>query len=111
MPAVLAALFLAISMADHWSTWLCLRQPVAGWEVVEANPLAAWLFAQIGLVPGLAVDSALSLAAVIFLLTTSRVPRAVSVAFLASASAWTALAVSNNLDAAYQLGLGPFALG
>ena len=45
MLALLAVLTLALTAADHWTTYLCLRAPVEGWQVTEANPLASWLFA------------------------------------------------------------------
>ena len=32
------------ALLDHVTTWLCLRAPIPGWEIREANPLAAWLF-------------------------------------------------------------------
>ena len=69
---ILALLTLLLSAADHWTTYLCLRQPVDGWHVTEANPLADWLFDMMGLVPGLAVDSLITLSAVGFLLATPR---------------------------------------
>ena len=50
---------LVLSAADHWTTYLCLRNPVTGWDVSEANPISDWLFSGIGLVPGLLVDSAI----------------------------------------------------
>ena len=34
---VLALLTVLVSAADHWTTYLCLRAPVAGWNVTEAN--------------------------------------------------------------------------
>jgi len=106
LPA-LALLTLAVSAADHWTTYLCLRAPVPGWEVAEANPLAAWLFHSLGLVQGLLVDSAVTLLAVAFLLATPRVPRLAKLAFLGAVTTWTGLAVANNLGAIQQLGLSP----
>lgn len=103
----LALLTLLLTGADHWTTYVCLRSPVAGWEVVEANPLAEWLFTSAGLVPGLAIDSAVTLVAMGFLLWTDRVPHAVKLAFLSLAALWTAAAVVNNLDAIHRLGLSP----
>ena len=50
----LIAVFVAVTMADAYTTWACLHEPIPG--LVEANPIAAWLFGLIGLVPGLVVD-------------------------------------------------------
>ena len=72
---VLAILTILVSAADHWTTYLCLRSPVAGWQVAEANPLAQWLFDSFGLVPGLLIDSGVTLWAIAFLLTTSQIPK------------------------------------
>ena len=54
MLRLLALLTLMLSASDHWTTYLCLRRPVDGFDVTEANPLAAWLFDSVGLVEGLA---------------------------------------------------------
>ena len=48
--AWLISLVLLASAADHWTTYLCLRAPVSGWVVTEANPITAWMFQQFGLV-------------------------------------------------------------
>jgi hypothetical protein len=107
MLPLLAAFALLVSAADHWTTYLCLRHPVPGWQVSEANPLAAWLFGSVGLAQGLWVDSAVTIVAVAFLLGTRRLPHLLKVAFLVAVIGWTAAAVANNLDAIYQLGLSP----
>ena len=102
---LLALLTLMASAADHWTTYLCLKAPVAGWNVTEANPLADWLFASIGLVPGLLLDSMITLCGVAFLLLTPAVPRMAKKVFFATISAWTSVAVINNLLAVHALGL------
>lgn len=102
---ILAILTVLISAADHWTTYLCLRRPVPGWQVAEANPVADWLFQTLGLVPGLLFDSAVTLGAVAFLLSTSLIPRNVRGAFLALVVIWTAVAVLNNVQALQALGL------
>jgi hypothetical protein len=102
-----AALALLASAADHWTTYLCLRHPVSGWSVVEANPLAAWLFARLGLVEGLLVDSVVSLVALGFVVRTDALPRHGKVLLLVGVTAWTAAAVANNLGALSSLGLSP----
>lgn len=102
---VLACAVLGLTALDHWTTYLCLREPVEGFLVSEANPLAAWLFDAIGLVPGLLLDSAVTVAAVLLVQSTARVP-AVAKAFLfLVVGASTLGAVANNLRALEVLGL------
>lgn len=108
---LLAALTLLLSAADHWTTYLCLRSPVSGFDVTEANPFAAWLFQSVGLTEGLIIDSLLTVAALAFLLTTRWMPRAAKVAFLIAVIGWTGFAVANNLNALYLLGLSPLGAG
>lgn len=103
----LVALTLLLTAADHWTTYLCLRAPVAGWQVAEANPIAEWLFQSIGLVPGILVDTAVTLAAIAFLLSTTLVPRAAKSGFLLVVVAWTSWAVVNNVSAILTMGLSP----
>ncbi len=102
---ILALLTLILSAADHWTTYLCLRTPLDGWEVTEANPLAEWLFSSLGLVPGLLVDSAVTLAAVTFLLGTRHLSDTVKIGFFGIIAAWTGIAVINNLNAISTIGL------
>ncbi len=108
MLVVLVLLALVVSAADHWTTYLCLRSPVAGFDVVEANPIAAALFDGIGLVEGLAIDSLFTIGAMAFLLTTTRLPRSAKVAFLGLVIVWTGAAVANNLRALEALELSLF---
>lgn len=105
---LLATVTLLLTAADHWTTYLCLRHPVDGWTVTEANPIAEWLFSKVGLVPGLLVDSAITVWAIAFLLTTQRFPRSLKVGFFGLVVLWTAHAVVNNLQAIASLGLSPF---
>jgi hypothetical protein len=98
---------LLLTAADHWTTFVCLRKPVAGWSVTEANPISDWLFASLGLVPGLLLDSAVTLGAIAFLVTTDLVPRPVKSLVLAAVVAWTGYAVVNNAQAIAALGLSP----
>lgn len=105
MLALLAVLTLALTAADHWTTYLCLRTPVEGWQVTEANPLASWLFANAGLVPGLLGDSAVTVCALFFLFTTDLVPRPAKLGFLAFVALWTGWAVANNLAGLHSIGL------
>jgi len=103
----LAMLTVLISAADHWTTYLCLRSPVPGWQVSEANPVADWLFQTLGLVPGLLLDSAVTLVAVGFLLSTNLIPRTLRAGFLAFVTVWTCFAVANNVQALQALGISP----
>jgi len=107
---VLAFLTLLLSAADHWTTYLCLRAPVAGWEVAEANPLADWLFGSFGLVPGLMIDSTVTVIAVAFLLMSTQIPTVAKSLFFGLVIAGTGVAVLNNLIAIRSLGLSPLGL-
>ena len=110
MLRTLAGLTLLLTGADHWTTYLCLRMPVRGWEVIEANPLAEWLFEATGLVPGLAIDSTITLLALAFLLTPHRFAEGVKLGLLAFIATTTGYAVVNNLMAMQDLGLSPLGL-
>ncbi len=104
---LLALIAVLVSAADHWTTYLCLRQPVAGWQVAEVNPLADWLFSTAGLVPGLMIDSVVTVCGVGFLLLTPAVPGLAKSVFFSFVIAWTSVAVANNLQAIQALGLSP----
>jgi hypothetical protein len=108
---LLAALTLLLSAADHWTTYLCLRSPISGFEVTEVNPFAAWLFQSVGLIEGLMIDSVLTIAALAFLITTRWMPRPAKLAFLVAVVGWTGFAVVNNLRAIVLLGLSPLGAG
>ena len=60
-----------------------------------------------GLVPGLVLDSVVTLAALAFLLTTQLIPQVAKGAIFAAVVAWTGYAVVNNLSAIAALGLSP----
>lgn len=111
MLATLAAATLVLTALDHWTTYLCLSQHVPGWQVTEGNPLAAWLFARFGLVPGLAIDTTVTLGAVAMLVRTGFLPRGAKGACLLLLVATTALAVVNNLGAIHTLGIPPLGRG
>ncbi len=107
----LAALTLLLTLADHWTTYLCLRAPVEGWHVVEANPVVDSLFQTSGLVGGLVIDSVFTLFAVGFILYTSRFHRRVKEGFLGFIVVATGYAVANNLAAISALGISPLGVG
>jgi len=103
----LAILSLALTGADHWTTYLCLRRPVAGWDVSEANPVASLLFDWTGLVPGLMIDSIITLVAVLFVATTVVISSRSKALLLALISLSTGYAVMNNVLAIDAMGLWP----
>ena len=104
---ILAFLTLFMTAADHWTTWLCLHSPVEGWKVTEANPISDWLFGAVGLVPGLVIDSVVTLVAVGFLLMTPLIPMRAKQFIFTFVVAWTGYAVVNNLQALAAMGLSP----
>ena len=105
MLELLACVALLVSLADHWTTYLCLRGSVVGWEVTEANPLAAWLFAHFGLAQGLLIDTFVTALVLAFLVRTSRVARSAKLVALGVLISTTTWAVANNLEAVQRLGL------
>ena len=102
---ILVALTLLLTAADHWTTYLCLRTPIAGWRVAEANPIAEWLFQSVGLVPGILLDSAVTVAAIACLLATTLVPHAAKAGFFLIVIVWTGWAVINNVKAILVMGI------
>ncbi len=107
MVPLLAAFAFLLSLADHWTTYLCLRAPVPGWQVIEANPWAAQLFEWVGLVPGLLIDTGVTVLALGVLIVTTRFPEWLKLLLLGVVVTTTGLAVANNLEALFQLGLSP----
>jgi hypothetical protein len=103
----LATLAALLTAADHWTTYLCLRRPIEGWEVVEANPVAGILFAAAGLLPGLLIDTLITAIAIAFILTTAKLSRNVRYLCLLVMAMTTSYAVVNNLQALSSLGLSP----
>ena len=101
----LAVVVIVLTSLDHFTTWLCLNQPIAGWSVSEANPLSDYLFSELGLLQGLALDSALTLALLAMLLRTNLLSSRAKTASLLLLVATTGYAVVNNLQAVQALGL------
>jgi hypothetical protein len=97
-----------LTCADHWTTYLCLRAPVDGWRVTEANPLAEWLFAQVGLNGGLLIDTLVTLGAIAFLMTTRSCGRALKLGLMLLITLATGYAVANNLGAISRMGIAPW---
>ena len=67
--------------------------------------MANWLFHCAGLIPGLAIDSAVTLVAVVFLLSTALLSRRMKTCFLSAIVLFTGYAVLNNLQAIESMGL------
>ena len=107
MLRLLAILCLILTGADHWTTWLCLRSPVSGWDVSEANPMAKILFDSAGLVPGLAIDSLITLVAIGFLVSTVVLSSKSKIVLLGLISLSTAYAVINNVQAIHSMRIWP----
>jgi hypothetical protein len=105
MLPVFAALALACALLDHWTTWLCLRAPIPGWEIQEANPLAAWLFGRVGLVEGLWIDSLITFGAVLLVAGTARLSRPLKLGLLGLLISTSAFAAVNNLEVIQRVGL------
>ena len=97
-----------LTCADHWTTYLCLHAPVEGWTVAEANPVAEWLFDQAGLTAGLAIDTLLTLGAIVFLVGTGLFDHRVKLGLLGVLTLSTGYAVLNNLGAIHRMGLAPW---
>jgi hypothetical protein len=111
MLRMLAILTLVLTTADHWTTYECLKAPVPGWEVTEANPMAGWLFDWTGLITGLAIDSGITLLAVVFLVSTRAIADPAKLSFLTFISACTGYAVVNNMQAIQDMGLDTLGIG
>jgi hypothetical protein len=109
MLRVFAITTILLTGVDHWTTYLCLHAPINGWSVVEANPIAEWLFSWAGLGIGLMIDSCLTLVAVVFLATTTIFGRTMRVGLLAIITVATGYAVFNNLGAISRMGIDPWA--
>lgn len=105
MVHLLATLALLFSLADHWTTYVCLRAAVAGWEVSEANPLADWLFRRLGLAEGLWLDTVVTVLVLAFVVRTPRIARPLKIGALSMLVVTTGWAVANNLQAVARLGL------
>ncbi|MBM4337893.1 MAG: hypothetical protein FJ108_18545 [Deltaproteobacteria bacterium] len=98
MRIFLGVLAVLLNLADNATTFLCLRAPVPGFEVTEANPAAAWLFAAIGLEEGLVLEMVISALAIAFLVVTKRIPPRIKLALLVVLSLLPGWAALNNLE-------------
>ena len=105
MRFLLGLLVILLNSLDNATTFLCLREPIDGFLVTEANPIARGLFEIFGLVPGLLLESACTLAAVAFLVLTRSLPLRVRTALLVVLTVLPAWAVANNLQVMAAIGL------
>ena len=105
MRFLLGALVVLFNLADNTTTFLCLRHPVAGFEVVEANPIARWLFESVGLMEGLVLEMLITTAAIGFLVITQRIPSRMKLMLLMVLALLPAWAAVNNLLVIRAVGL------
>ncbi len=96
MQYMLGALVVLFNLADNATTFLCLRRPVPGFEVIEANPLARWLFETVGLLEGLIFEMLITTVAVGFLIWTTRISYRTKLAILGVLVVLPAWAATNN---------------
>ena len=102
---LLGLLVMVFNLLDNFTTFLCLRAPVRGYEVVEANPLARWLFEEVGLVEGLLIETLLTLGAVGFLVLSSRIPAPIRLGLLGVLAILPAWASLHNFEVIQALGI------
>lgn len=105
MRFLLGVLAVVLNLLDNTTTFLCLREPVNGFEVFEANPVARWIFDAVGLLEGLMIETVITTAAVAFLVLTRRIPRNARIALLLMLALLPAWAVANNLQVIHEVGL------
>jgi len=108
MRIVLALLALGFNAADNFTTYRCLNQAIPGFEVYEANPLAAWGFSLLGLEAGLWIEMGLCLVATAFLVFSRMFPRPLTTVLLVVLAVLPAGAVLNNLTVMHELGIPLF---
>jgi hypothetical protein len=99
--AILAVLF---NLIDNLTTFACLRKPIAGFQVVELNPIADWMFKAMGLGPGLVFEFAISIAAIAFITKTDVLGLRVKLAVLGFICLLAAGAGINNLIVMSKIG-------
>jgi len=97
MRILLGLAVVVFNLLDNLTTFLCLRAPVAGFDVVEANPFARLLFDGVGLVPGLLLETAVTTCTVAFLVWSARISRPLRFGLLTVLALLPAWASLNNL--------------
>lgn len=101
----LGALVVLFNLADNTTTFWCLQAPVRGFDVVEANPVARWIFESLGLLEGLAFEMVVTSAAIAFLVATRRVSHRLKLGLLVALAILPAAASLNNLMVMRAIGL------
>ena len=96
---------MAVTLGDAYTTWACLHEPVPGWEVLEWNPGAEWLFEILGLVPGLVVDSVITLVAALWVACTTKLATPIKVFYFALGIIVTVGAVYHNYQSMIEMGI------
>jgi len=103
----LYALFLLSNLADDITTYLALTAPDSDrFGVVEANPIAKWIFDTMGLVNGLALEFVLSAIFMWWLMKTSHFSYKFKVGVFVIISTLAAGAAWNNFGVLCMLNLG-----
>jgi hypothetical protein len=105
MRFAIAGVALIMNALDNFTTFACLRTEVTGFEVYEANPLAAYGFAKMGLVPGLVFEMVLTTVAIGFLLQSRSFDLRVRLAILIAMAVLPAWAVVNNVQVMQSIGV------
>jgi hypothetical protein len=106
MRIALGLAVVVFNLLDNATTFLCLRSPVEGFEVIEANPFARFVFDAVGLLPGLAFETLITTATVAFLVFTPRLSPPLRYAVLAILTLLPAWASVNNLLVMRAIGIG-----
>lgn len=102
---LLAGILMAVTLGDAYTTWACLHEPVPCWEVLEWNPVAEWLFETLGLVPGLVVDSVITLVAALWVARTTKIATPLKVSYFTLGIIVTSWAVCHNYQGMVEIGI------
>ena len=104
---ILGVLVLLLNVADNATTYFCLVEPIPGFLVIEANPVARWLFNSIGLLEGLIFEMSVTTLTVSFIVWGSILSSRLSLLILVVLIVLPAAAVWNNLLVIEALGILP----
>ena len=61
------SLFLLLSLGDNLSTYLCLTHSTGENITSEINPISAWMFSLIGILPWLAIQTGIKVTVVVYI--------------------------------------------
>lgn len=103
----LGALVLLLNVADNATTYLCLADPVQGFLVTEANPVARWLFDSLGLLEGLIFEMSVTTGTVAFIVWSSILQPRLRLTILVILIVLPGIAVWNNVQVIEALGILP----